>query len=47
MAGEYCVNEGEGEEKRGVRLIGGNVVVLQGGSTLRECSLVNSWYQER
>jgi hypothetical protein len=41
MCGEYCVGEGKGEERGGVRLIEGGVVVLQGGSALRECILVN------
>ena len=35
------------EEKRGVTLIRSRVVVLQGGKAVRECILVNSWYQER
>ena len=35
------------EEKRGVKLMGDCVVVLQGGTALRECILVNGWYQER
>jgi hypothetical protein len=26
--GEYCVGEGNGEEREGVRLVGGRVVVL-------------------
>jgi hypothetical protein len=47
MCGEYCVGEGKGEERGGVRLMEGDVVVLQGGSALRECILVNGWYQER
>ena len=39
--GEYCVGEGKWVERGGVRLIWGRVVVLQGGSALRECNLVN------
>jgi hypothetical protein len=35
------------EKKRGVRLMGGRIVVLQGSSALREWILVNGWYQER
>ena len=34
---KYCVGEGKGEEKGGVRLMGGRVVVLQGDTALREC----------
>ena len=45
--GEYCVSEGKGEQRRVVRLMGGRNDVLPGGSTLRECILVNSWYQKR
>ena len=45
--GEYCVGNGKGEERLGVRLMGGRVIVLQGVSALRECILVNGWYQER
>jgi hypothetical protein len=45
--GGYCVGEGKGEMRGGVRLMGGHVIVLQGGTSLRECSLVNGWYQER
>jgi hypothetical protein len=45
--GEYCVGEGKGEERGGVRLMGGRVVVLQRSSVLRECILVKGWYQER
>ena len=36
--------ENRREEKRGVRLMGGRVVVLQEGTALRECSLVYGWY---
>ena len=45
--GEYCVSEGKGEQRRVVRLMGGRNDVLPGGSALRECILVNSWYQKR
>ena len=45
--GEYCVGEGNGEEWGGVRLMEGHVFHLQGVSALRECILVNGWYQER
>jgi hypothetical protein len=41
VCGEYCVGEGEGEERGGVRLLGSHVVVLQVGSALRECILAN------
>ena len=41
MYGVYCVGEGKWVERGGVRLMGGRVVVLQGGSALRECILVN------
>ena len=44
---KYCVGEGKGEEKGGVRLMGGRVVVLQGDTALRECILDNDSYQER
>jgi hypothetical protein len=47
MWGEYCVGESEGEERRGVRLMGGHVVVLWGGTASRECIFANGWYQER
>ena len=30
-----------------MKLMGGRVIVLQGGEALRECILVNGWYQER
>jgi hypothetical protein len=30
-----------------VRLMGGRVIVLQGDTVIRECILVNGWYQER
>ena len=30
-----------------MRLIGGHVVVFQGGKVLKECILVNGWDQER
>jgi hypothetical protein len=33
--------ENRREEKRGVRLMGGHVVVLQGGTAPRACILVN------
>jgi hypothetical protein len=36
----YCVGEGKWVERGGVRLMGDRVVVLQGGSALRECILV-------
>jgi hypothetical protein len=45
--GEYCVGEGKGEKRRGVRLIGGGVIVLQGDTALIEGVLVNGWYQKR
>ena len=45
--GGYCINKGKGEKRREVRLMGGRVVVLQGGTAVRECVLVNSWYQKR
>ena len=48
MWGEYCVGESEGEERRGVRLMGGHAFVLQGGTAfVVKCILVNSWYQKR
>jgi hypothetical protein len=42
-----CINKWKGEKRRGVRLMGGRVIVLQGDTALRECILVNGWYQER
>jgi hypothetical protein len=30
-----------------VRLLEGHVIVLQGGSALKECNIVDGWYQER
>ena len=45
--GENCVGERKGEERQDVRLMGCRVVVMQGGTALRECFLVNGWYQER
>jgi hypothetical protein len=51
MWGEYCVGEGKEEEKTGgeerSEAMVGHVVVLQGGSALRECNLDKGWYQER
>jgi hypothetical protein len=44
--GKYCVGEKKREERGGVRLVGDHVVVLQGGSALRECNLVNSWIKK-
>jgi hypothetical protein len=35
------------EEREELRLMGCDVIVLQGGIALRECILVNEWYQER
>jgi hypothetical protein len=37
VLGEYCVGDRKGEEKGGARLIGSRVVVLQGGSLLKNC----------
>jgi hypothetical protein len=39
--GEYCVGKRKGEERLGVRLMGGRVIVLQENSEVRECILVN------
>ena len=36
MCGVYCVNEGMGEERGGVRLMGSRVVILRGDSAFRE-----------
>jgi hypothetical protein len=47
VLGGYCINKGKGEKRREVKLMGGRVVVLQGDTALRECVLVNGWYQER
>ena len=47
MCSKDCINKGKGEKRRGVKLMGGRVIVLQGGEALRECILVNGWYQER
>ena len=44
---EELIEESKGEKRRGVRLMGGRVVVLQGDTALRENVLVNGWYQER
>ena len=35
------------EEREELRLMGCDNIVLQGGIALRECVLVNGWYQER
>ena len=45
--GEFCIGKRKGEERLGVRLMGGRVIVLQENSEVRECTLVNGWYQER
>ena len=48
MFGESIVKaRGRGKKRGGVRLLGSRVVVLQGDTALRECVLVNGWYQER